>query len=339
MKKTIKFIVLCHLLFYSSVSIAEIRTFAEDLLNPTGLAIHPAEEALYVKSGTTGKVWAIPIEGDGSAGKIALRTEDFTPDMQIVFDAAGNLYGLESEHIYRLSAAGHVEKTEIGALNSGVAVENPGLPSNKLFLSHTPSLKWIDIKAFSPGHKMDTNSYTSCGTFRFLNYRQGVGGIVGTYKNSLININPTEDSCATLLTGFVQPSGIAEDKHGNLYVADTGAGTITQLTPLGQTSIIASGLSSPTGLAYHPKTRLLFVSETANARVRTISLDNMICTQVITYARNPITLNWFAFPTPCDVPTGWTISQTKPKGFKPHVPYNEVAKKRIDDLFLRTLGR
>jgi hypothetical protein len=37
--------------------------------------------------------------------------------------------------------------------------------------------------------------------------------------------------------------------------------------------------------------------------------DSMLCTQVITRARNTTTGSVVSFPTPCDVPAGWTIVQ------------------------------
>jgi inhibitor of cysteine peptidase len=44
------------------------------------------------------------------------------------------------------------------------------------------------------------------------------------------------------------------------------------------------------------------------------------CIQVITYAQNPTTGTWIAFPTPCDVPKGWTTSSTPPDGYQPYPP-------------------
>lgn len=40
-----------------------------------------------------------------------------------------------------------------------------------------------------------------------------------------------------------------------------------------------------------------------------------ICVQVVTYGQNPLTGTWVAFPTPCDVPWGWTSSVTAPEGY------------------------
>jgi hypothetical protein len=65
---------------------------------------------------------------------------------------------------------------------------------------------------------------------------------------------------------------LAEDTEGNLYVADTGSGQVIQMTPFGQSNVIATGLSSPIGLAYDSTTNQLFVSETTANRVSAITL-------------------------------------------------------------------
>ncbi len=50
-----------------------------------------------------------------------------------------------------------------------------------------------------------------------------------------------------------------------------------------------------------------------------------VCLQVITYAQNPETLTWITFPTPCDVPAGWTASPTPPEGDSTLLQYSREA--------------
>jgi sugar lactone lactonase YvrE len=342
MKTNTRLFILINIVFFALINLANanVSLFAKGFNSPTGLAFHPSDNILYVKSGTTGKLWTISINSDGTAGDTQLYASDFLPNMQIVFDAMGNLYGLKNEYIYRLDVAKKVEKIKISnsPLSTGITVEVPGLASNKVFFSHkvNAAIDWIYIDQFSIGVK--SQSQISCGIFHFLNYRHNIGDIVGTYEKYLVKI--IDGACTILLKGFVQPNGIAEDELGNIYIADTGAGTITQLTPVGKSLVIATGLSSPTGLAYYPNSRLLFVSETGKGQISTINLDQIICIQSITYAKNPVTLNWVVFPTPCDVPAGWQISYDKPKGFKQ--PVEEKSSTSTDDVkpsvdFLRTL--
>ena len=46
--------------------------------------------------------------------------------------------------------------------------------------------------------------------------------------------------------------------------------------------------------------------------VYNIKFSQLLCTQVITYAKNPTTNHWLAFPNPCEVPEGWETSAEKP---------------------------
>ena len=51
-------------------------------------------------------------------------------------------------------------------------------------------------------------------------------------------------------SGLANPAGLALDGSGNLYVADSGNGTILQFNSSGNGSVFASGLNDPTGLAF-----------------------------------------------------------------------------------------
>ena len=51
-------------------------------------------------------------------------------------------------------------------------------------------------------------------------------------------------------SGLDDPEGLAFDSAGNLYVADSGDGTISKIDPAGNVSIFASGLNGPTALAF-----------------------------------------------------------------------------------------
>jgi sugar lactone lactonase YvrE len=77
----------------------------------------------------------------------------------------------------------------------------------------------------------------------------------------------------TLLDGLSVPSGLASDGV-SLYVADWGAGTISRVSARGS-SIIASGLAGPEGLALDGPHRLLVV-ESAAGRVSEIDTNTGI---------------------------------------------------------------
>jgi sugar lactone lactonase YvrE len=72
-------------------------------------------------------------------------------------------------------------------------------------------------------------------------------------------------------TGLSTPKGLAFDSAGNLYVANTGAGTVTEILPGltdlagGAQSTFASNLHSPTGLAFDSAGNLFVTNQTTNS--------------------------------------------------------------------------
>src|SRR5439155_9723824 len=50
------------------------------------------------------------------------------------------------------------------------------------------------------------------------------------------------------------PRGVVVDDAGNVFLADSGAGTIYKFTPDGVRSTFASGLTQPTFMAFAPNT-------------------------------------------------------------------------------------
>jgi NHL repeat len=66
--------------------------------------------------------------------------------------------------------------------------------------------------------------------------------------------------------GTLLPSGVAFDKAGNLFVADSLLSRIVKLTPAGvQTTFLGSGLSSPRGIAFGPDGNLYVANSGTNS--------------------------------------------------------------------------
>lgn len=68
---------------------------------------------------------------------------------------------------------------------------------------------------------------------------------------------------------YDRPTGLATDDGGNLYVADTGSGTIRRVTQDGRVTVYADGLNEPTGLCWYGGS--LYVAETGANRVAVIT--------------------------------------------------------------------
>ncbi len=68
---------------------------------------------------------------------------------------------------------------------------------------------------------------------------------------------------------FDHPTGLAADGDGNLYVSETYLGTVLKITPKGEITTMASGLSEPMGLCWADGS--LYVAESGGNRILRIS--------------------------------------------------------------------
>lgn len=95
----------------------------------------------------------------------------------------------------------------------------------------------------------------------------GSSRVLFTDANSKSLIRFSGTSATTLATGFTTPAGVAVDNAGNIFVADTMAGTITEIAAVGGTKYtLTSGLNAPHNLATDSLGRL-YVADTGNNRV------------------------------------------------------------------------
>ncbi len=136
--------------------------------------------------------------------------------------------------------------------------------------------------------------------------------VADTYNDTIRKITPNGVvttlagsagiSGATDLTGsnalFNQPYGVAMDGAGNVYVADTGNGTIRKITPDGAVTTVA-GMAGIAGLGDGAGSSALFnqphglwvdsagniyVADTGNAALRKIATDGTVTTLALTAA-------------------------------------------------------
>lgn len=82
----------------------------------------------------------------------------------------------------------------------------------------------------------------------------------------------TQESLTVTELGVVfdRPTGLASDSEGNLYVSDTGSGTVRKIDPQGVVSVVARDLNEPMGLCW--KDGVLYIAETGANRI--MKLEN-----------------------------------------------------------------
>ena len=81
-----------------------------------------------------------------------------------------------------------------------------------------------------------------------------------------INGSTSEKLTVTELgVAFNHPTGLASDEAGNLYVSDTYEGAVRRITPSGEVTTFASGLTDPMGLCWKDGT--LYIAEAGAHRI------------------------------------------------------------------------
>lgn len=133
---------------------------------------------------------------------------------------------------------------------------------------------------------------------------------------------------------FCNPQDIAVDKWNNVYVVDTGNSTIRMIKPGGEVSTLAgqagqcgaidgsptvSRLCAPSGIAVEGND--LYITDTDNATIRRINLDNVTSTVAGVAGQQSIALG--ALPGGLDHPIGITLA---PDGSLALTTHNLVAK-------------
>jgi sugar lactone lactonase YvrE len=68
-----------------------------------------------------------------------------------------------------------------------------------------------------------------------------VAGNLGSGKGSVVKVNVETGKVTTFASGFKLPNGIVVDAHGNFFVTDLVAGSVSKITSDGTVSTLASG--------------------------------------------------------------------------------------------------
>jgi len=113
-------------------------------------------------------------------------------------------------------------------------------------------------------------------------------GFLTSCKNPTISPSWVVSTIAVGTSGFANgvgtearfnyPRGVAVDKFGNIYVADTGNSRIRKITSTGALSTIAgTAFSSPSGIAVDESGNI-YVADTGNSRIRKITSTGALST-------------------------------------------------------------
>lgn len=248
----------------------------------------------------------------GDDGPASLAT--FAHPIGLAYDAAGNLYVSDGGQIRRISASGTVTTIAgrtwdwgcvdgVGAAArfsapAGMVVDSKGnliVAEQGYYVLRrvTPdgTVTTIAGKSGESGYVNGVGSDARLGAVRYLAidkadnvyFTDGYQSIRKLAPNGEVSTAAGAPYSSALIDDigafarFNNPSGLAFDARGNLYVADTGNNAIRRITPSGQVStVIASNslvsvlqpgpggnINQPTAITVTPAGRLVFLSEGA----------------------------------------------------------------------------
>jgi pimeloyl-ACP methyl ester carboxylesterase/sugar lactone lactonase YvrE len=234
-------------------------------------------------------------DGSGSAAS-------FSSPAGVAVDGAGNVYVADAFNatIRKITAAGAVSTLAGSAMNRGDA-DGTG-PAAQFNYPNGVAVNAAGNLYVADTYNDTIRQITPAGVVTTLAGSAGISGAVDLAGRSAL---------------FNQPCGIAVDSAGNLYVADTGNGTIRRITPGGAVSTVA-GMAGVAGLGDGAGTSALFnqphglwldaagnlyVADTGNAVLRRIATDGTVTTPALSVTPAPV---------PASPPTGGTT--TPPAG-------------------------
>jgi streptogramin lyase len=103
----------------------------------------------------------------------------------------------------------------------------------------------------------------------------GLGNIFVVDKGNNRVIKLATNGTQTILgSGLISPTGAAEDGAGNVYVSDTGNDRVVKISPSGQQTTVLTGLNTPDGVAVDGAGNF-FVADSGNNRVVKLSVDGV----------------------------------------------------------------
>ena len=267
--------------------------YVADALNNTIRRVTSAGVVSTVAGGNVNEITNLPERGyaDG-AGRNALFSTGFSVTagtdgplivsnygaLTMALDGAGNLYVADTlNHVIRKITSGGVVSTFAGAAGSSGSVDDVGAAAK------FSSPYGVAVDPTGNIYVADAGN----NTIRKIT----PGGVVSTFAGRDGSNAGAADGNGTNAR-FNNPSGLAVDGAGNIYVSDTNNHTVRKITGAGAVTTLAGfagakgssdglGLSArfsgPTGISAD-RTGTLYVADTGNATIRKISPGGSVST-------------------------------------------------------------
>jgi len=230
----------------------------------------------------------------GSTNGTGLSATFYNP-CGIVADASGNIYVTDGSNVIRKITPAAVTTTFAGSTQgyqdgTGTAAKFYG--ANRLAIDASGVIYVADrknnrIRKITPSGVVTTlagsgaaGSANGTGTAAQFHDPTGIavdatGNVyVADQSNHLLRKITPSGVVTTLASGFTYPAGVAVDGSGNIYMANYGTGQIDKVTPTGTKSAFASGLGQLLNLWRMADGSLLAVS--ADHRIRKVATSGTV---------------------------------------------------------------
>ncbi len=182
----------------------------------------------------------------------------------IAYDSSGNLYiADERNHRLRKVSGQGIITTAAGLGLSGYSGDGGPAINAKLNAPHAVA---IDLAGYIYIAEVGNHSVRRISPSGFISTIAGDG--VAGYRG---------DGGTATLARFREPSGLAINAKGDIYIADKGNGAIRKISTLGIISTEAQGLAFPEGLSFDAAGRL-YIAESGGDRLLRLDLDGRLVT-------------------------------------------------------------